>query len=82
MSQDTPRYDAFTNRARSYELSIDVGSNLETQLDEADCEHTLASGMSCADCEHTLASGMSCADQIGDLVGDEPMHVVELIAPD
>ena len=69
MSQDTPRYDAFTNRARSYELSIDVGSNLETQLDEADCEHT-------------LASGMSCADQIGDLVGDEPMHVVELIAPD
>ncbi|MFC7116605.1 LUD domain-containing protein [Natronoarchaeum sp. GCM10025703] len=60
---------SFGYKQQYYELSIDVGSNLETQLDEADCEHT-------------LASGMSCTDQIGDLVGDEPMHVVELIAPD
>ena len=60
---------SFGYKEQYYELSMDVGSNLESQLREADCDGV-------------IASGTSCTDQIGDLLGEEPGHVVELIAPD
>ena len=60
---------SFGYKQQYYELAMDVGSNLETQLRAAACDHV-------------VASGTSCTDQIGDLLGEEPMHVVELIAPD
>jgi len=59
---------SFGYKREYYELSMDVGSNLETQLREADADHV-------------VASGTSCIDQIGDLLGDEPDHVIELLAP-
>ena len=59
---------SFGYKQEYYELSMDVGSNLETQLREAEADHV-------------VASGTSCIDQIGDLLGDEPDHVVELLAP-
>jgi iron-sulfur cluster protein len=60
---------SFGYKEQYYELAMDVGSNLEEQLREADCDHV-------------IASGTSCTDQIGDLLGEEPSHVIELIAPD
>lgn len=59
---------SFGYKQQYYELAMDVGSNLEEQLRAADCDHV-------------IASGTSCTDQIGDLLGEEPPHVVELIAP-
>ncbi|MFW6321661.1 MAG: 4Fe-4S binding protein, partial [Halohasta sp.] len=60
---------SFGYKSQYYELSMDVGSNLEQELRAADCDHV-------------IASGTSCTDQIGDLLGAEPAHVIELIAPD
>ena len=60
---------SFGYKDQYYELAMDVGSNLETQLRDADCDHV-------------IASGTSCTDQIGDLLGEEPSHVIELLAPE
>jgi iron-sulfur cluster protein len=60
---------SFGYKEQYYELAMDVGENLGEQLDEADADHV-------------LASGTSCTDQIGDLLGDEPLHPVELVAPE
>ena len=60
---------SFGYKSQYYELSMDVGSNLEAQLRDASTDHV-------------VASGTSCTDQIGDLLGEEPSHVVELIAPE
>ncbi|WP_227132281.1 LUD domain-containing protein [Halorubellus salinus] len=60
---------SFGYKEQYYELAMDVGSNLEDQLRDADCDHV-------------IASGTSCTDQIGDLLGEEPTHVIELVAPD
>jgi Fe-S oxidoreductase len=51
-----------------YELSMDVGANLERQLRAADADHV-------------VASGTSCTDQIGDLLDSDPVHPVELLDP-
>ncbi len=59
---------SFGYKSQYYELAMDVGEMLQSQLDAADCDHV-------------VASGTSCTDQIEDLVTDEPKHVVELIAP-
>jgi len=59
---------SFGYKEQYYELAMDVGSNLEAQLREANCDHV-------------IASGTSCTDQIGDLLGEEPSHVIELLAP-
>jgi len=59
---------SFGYKEQYYELAMDVGSNLESQLRAADCDHV-------------IASGTSCTEQIGDLLGDEPFHVIELLAP-
>ncbi len=50
-----------------YELSMEVGSRLKDQQEDA-------SGI-------TVASGTSCQDQIGDLTGRRPPHPVELLDP-
>ncbi|GGI98427.1 hypothetical protein GCM10008995_05380 [Halobellus salinus] len=60
---------SFGYKEQYYELAMDVGSTLEEQLRDADCDHV-------------IASGTSCTDQIGDLLGEEPSHVIELLAPD
>ena len=60
---------SFGYKQQYYELAMDVGSNLEEQLRDADCDHV-------------IASGTSCTDQIGDLLDEEPPHVIELLAPD
>jgi iron-sulfur cluster protein len=60
---------SFGYKEQYYELAMDVGSNLEGQLREADADHV-------------VASGTSCTEQIGDLLGEEPTHPVELLAPD
>jgi len=59
---------SFGYKEQYYELAMDVGSNLEGQLRAADCDHV-------------IASGTSCTEQIHDLLGDEPRHVIELLAP-
>ncbi|WP_436934684.1 LUD domain-containing protein [Halovenus marina] len=59
---------SFGYKQQYYELAMDVGAQLAGQLRAADADHV-------------VASGTSCIDQIGDLLGDEPQHVVELIAP-
>ena len=59
---------SFGYKEQYYELAMDVGENLGEQLEEADADHV-------------LASGTSCTEQIDDLLGDEPLHPVELIAP-
>jgi Fe-S oxidoreductase len=59
---------SFGYKQQYYELAMDVGEQLAGQLRAADADHV-------------VASGTSCIDQIGDLLGDEPQHVVELIAP-
>jgi len=59
---------SFGYKEQYYELSMDVGENLEGQLRDAEADHV-------------VASGTSCTEQIGDLLGDEPVHPIELIAP-
>jgi iron-sulfur cluster protein len=59
---------SFGYKQQYYELAMDVGAQLADQLRAAEADHV-------------VASGTSCTDQIGDLLGDEPQHVVELIAP-
>ena len=60
---------SFGYKEQYYELAMDVGADLATQLRAADAEHV-------------LASGTSCTDQIGDLLDAEPSHPVTLLAPD
>jgi len=60
---------SFGYKSEYYELSMDVGSDLEAQFaDETD--RTL------------VASGTSCTEQLGDLFERDVVHPVELIAPD
>lgn len=42
---------------------------------------TLAGQLRDADADHVVASGTSCTDQIGDLLGIEPPHPIELLDP-
>ncbi len=60
---------SFGYKEQYYELAMDVGANLATQLRAADADHV-------------VASGTSCTDQIGDLLDAEPRHPVALLAPD
>ncbi len=59
---------SFGYKEQYYDLAMDVGSNLEGQLREIDADRV-------------IASGTSCTDQIGDLLGEDPAHPVELLAP-
>ncbi|XVH33428.1 LUD domain-containing protein (plasmid) [Haloferacaceae archaeon DSL9] len=59
---------SFGYKSEFYELSMDVGSDLHLQLEEAD-DRTV------------VASGTSCTEQIGALGGGHPQHPIELIAP-
>ncbi len=59
---------SFGYKTQYYDLSMDVGENLGGQLRAADADHV-------------VASGTSCTDQIGDLLGREPAHPIELLAP-
>jgi len=60
---------SFGYKEQYYELSMDVGAELEGQLREIDADRV-------------VASGTSCTDQIGDLLEEEPTHVVELLDPE
>jgi iron-sulfur cluster protein len=60
---------SFGYKQQYYELSMDVGASLESQLEAAEADQI-------------VASGTSCTDQIGDLLDDEPPHVIELLAPE
>ena len=60
---------SFGYKQQYYDLAVDVGSNLADQLRAADGDHV-------------AASGTSCTDQIGDLLAGDPLHPVELLAPD
>jgi iron-sulfur cluster protein len=60
---------SFGYKQQYYDLAVDVGSNLADQLRAADGDHV-------------AASGTSCTDQIGDLLAEDPLHPVELLAPD
>ncbi|MEF8812743.1 MAG: LUD domain-containing protein [Halovenus sp.] len=60
---------SFGYKQQYYDLAMDVGSNLAAQLREAEADHV-------------VASGTSCTDQIGDLLGEQPQHVVELVGPE
>ncbi len=60
---------SFGYKEQYYDLAMDVGENLATQIRDADVDHV-------------VASGTSCTDQIGDLLGTAPRHVVELVAPE
>jgi Fe-S oxidoreductase len=55
-------------KSEYYELSMDVGENLESELRAVDGRRV-------------LASGTSCTDQIDSLLDREPTHPVELVAP-
>ncbi|MFB6207689.1 MAG: LUD domain-containing protein [Haloglomus sp.] len=59
---------SFGYKEQYYELSMDVGDPLASQLQEADAAHV-------------AASGTSCTDQIDDLLREEPRHPIELVAP-
>ncbi|WP_255196494.1 LUD domain-containing protein [Halorarius litoreus] len=59
---------SFGYKQQYYDLSMDVGEPLGEQLRAADAEFV-------------LASGTSCTDQIGDLLGDDARHPVEVLAP-
>ncbi|MDZ5811219.1 LUD domain-containing protein [Halorubrum sp. AD140] len=50
-----------------YELSMDVGEPIREQFGDTD--------------RTVVAAGTSCTEQIGALLGDAPMHPVELVAP-
>jgi iron-sulfur cluster protein len=60
---------SFGYKQQYYDLAMDVGENLATQIRDAEADHV-------------VASGTSCTDQIGDLLGTAPRHVVELVAPE
>ena len=60
---------SFGYKQQYYDLAMDVGENLGDQLRETDADRV-------------VASGTSCADQIGGLLGEEPLHPVELLAPE
>jgi iron-sulfur cluster protein len=60
---------SFGYKEQYYDLAMDVGENLGEQLRAADADRV-------------MASGTSCTDQIGDLLGEEPPHPVELLAPE
>jgi iron-sulfur cluster protein len=60
---------SFGYKRAYYELSMDVGENL-------------ASGLEDRGGRRVLASGTSCTDQIDSLVGRAPIHPIELIAPE
>jgi len=60
---------SFGYKRQYYDLSMDVGENLGDQLRAADADRV-------------VASGTSCTDQIGDLLGADPLHPVELLAPE
>ena len=59
---------SFGYKQQYYDLAMDVGENLGDQLRAADADRV-------------VASGTSCTDQIGDLLGEDPLHPVELLAP-
>jgi Fe-S oxidoreductase len=59
---------SFGYKEQYYDLSIDVGENLEAQLREMDADYV-------------VASGTSCTDQIEDLLESDALHPVELLAP-
>ena len=59
---------SFGYKEQYYDLSMDIGERLGEQLQEIDADHV-------------LASGTSCTDQIGDVLGSEPHHPIELLAP-
>ncbi|NGM70362.1 LUD domain-containing protein [Natronolimnobius sp. AArcel1] len=59
---------SFGYKSQYYELSMDVGSDLQAQFDEIDADHV-------------VASGTSCTEQIESLIERRPPHVIELVAP-
>ncbi len=59
---------SFGYKSDYYELSVDVGETLESELRDAGGRRV-------------LASGTSCTDQIDALLDREPTHPVELVAP-
>jgi iron-sulfur cluster protein len=59
---------SFGYKEQYYDLSMDVGENLGDQLRAVDADLV-------------VASGTSCTDQIGDLLGDDAHHPVEVLAP-
>ena len=59
---------SFGYKSQYYELAMEVGDSLGEQL--ASIEY-----------DHVLASGTSCTEQMGALLGEQPPHVAELIAP-
>jgi Fe-S oxidoreductase len=60
---------SFGYKQQYYDLAMDVGENLRDQLRATDADRV-------------VASGTSCTDQIGDLLGEAPLHPVELLAPE
>jgi len=58
---------SFGYKTEYYDLSMDVGEELTGTLEAVDGP--------------VVASGTSCAEQIGDLVGEDAMHPVELVDP-
>ena len=60
---------SFGYKCEYYELSMDVGEHLESELRDANGRQV-------------LASGTSCTDQIDSLLEREPTHPIELIAPE
>jgi iron-sulfur cluster protein len=59
---------SFGYKSEYYELSMDVGARLQSQLQDERGRRV-------------LASGTSCTDQIDSLLDREPTHPVELVAP-
>lgn len=62
---------SFGYKTQYYDLSLDVGAELVEQFLEPDARERLV-----------LASGTSCTDQLDDLLDRDPMHPIELIAPE
>ncbi len=60
---------SFGYKEQFYELSIDVGERVESEL-------------TAVEADHVVASGTSCVDQIEDLLPEQPRHPVELIDPE
>ncbi|MCU4751411.1 LUD domain-containing protein [Halobacteria archaeon AArc-curdl1] len=60
---------SFGYKSEYYDLSMDVGDELRGQLVEAGDRRL-------------VASGTSCTDQIDDLVGENPIHPIEVIDPE
>lgn len=58
---------SFGYKNKYYDLSVDVGSDLQNQYTEYDIP--------------VIASGTSCQDQIADLSDNRPPHPIELIDP-